>query len=92
MQTEKNKKIGLLILCLATLGFFFCIFYFNQSGSLIEYRDRTYMIKMIITYAFIPIGLYFGLLFTSGKKLATMIGGGMTLLLIIGLILGVILH
>ena len=91
-ETTKNKKIGLLIMCLATIGFFFFFAYFDQSGTEIQYRNLNYMLKTITTTAFLPLGLYFGLYFYGGKKLAMQIGGWLALLLILSYLIGFITH
>ncbi len=91
-QTPKNKKIGVGIMVLGALCSFTSLIYFNQAGTSIEYTNTIYMLKLIATQAFLPLGLYFGLYFYSSKKLALQIGGGMALLLVIANLLGFLLH
>jgi hypothetical protein len=92
MQSERNKKIGLIIMSLGAIGFFGFFIYFNLSGAALDSKNIPLLVKIIFTTAFLPAGLYFGLYFTSGKKLALQIGGGGALFLIIAYILGFLLH
>jgi hypothetical protein len=92
MQPQRNKRIGVVIMFLATLAFFSCVIYFGQSGSAIAYTNIPYMIKMTATYAFLPIGLYCGLYFYSGKRLALQLGGSLALFLIAAFAVGAVLH
>ena len=92
MQTNKNKKIGLLILCLAALGFFFFFWRFNLENVSLNEATNLKLLQMIFTNAFLPAGLYFGLYFAHSKKLANQIGGGLVIFLIIAYILGFLLH
>ena len=89
---DSDKKIGLLILVLTAMGVGFLIVYFNQSGTYIQYRDVAYMLKMVGTYGLLVVGLYVGLYFISGKKIANQIGGGLAILLILAYIVGRLLH
>jgi hypothetical protein len=92
MQTDANKKRGVVIMCLGALGFFFFFGYFHLSGAILDYKDIPLLLKMILTTAFLPAGLYVGLRFYGGNRLATQIGGGLTVFLVIGFILGFLLH
>ena len=92
MQTEKNKKIGLLILILGTVMFFISILFFGQSGTRVEYRNLNYMLKTFCSEGIIFLTLYFGLYFTSGKKLAIQISGGLLLLLSLAYLFGYLFY
>ena len=92
MQSDENKKKGVLFMFLGILGFFLCFEIFHLSGAGLDSKNIPLLIKMIFTTAFIPAGLYFGLLYYAGKKPANQIGGGATIFLIIGYILGFLLH
>lgn len=92
MQTQKNKKIGLSIIILGTIAFFISIFLFNQSGTMIEYKNVEYMLKMLLSYGILVATLYGGLYFAHSKKLANQIAGGMAICLVIAYILGIVLH
>ncbi|MFA6306297.1 MAG: hypothetical protein WCV70_00570 [Patescibacteria group bacterium] len=88
----KNKRIGLIILCFTVIVFFLSILFFNQSGTYIQYKNLNYMVKMLIPYGLAILGLYFGLFFASGKKVANQVGIGLLTLLIIAYILGILIH
>lgn len=92
MQTDKNKKIGLAVMILGVLGFSFFFWYFKLDGAKIEYRNLEYVIKMLFTYSFIPAGLGFGLYFAHSKKFALQLGLGLEILIIIGYIIGFLIH
>jgi hypothetical protein len=88
MQTEKNKKIGLLILITGTIGFFLFSYFFHLFGSKVEFKNPFYLLKMIFTDSFLLGGLYFGLYFANGKKIAGQISGALLLFLVIAFIVG----
>ena len=88
VQTIKNKKIGLFILLLAALGFAACFWLFHLDGARIDFKNTSQLLETVLTIAFLPLGLYFGLLFISGKKLALQIGGGTALFLVIAFLVG----
>jgi len=92
MQTQKNKIFGVLVMFVCILVFFFLFAYFKLDGASLSEATLTELLKMIVTTAFLPAGLYLGLYFYSGKKLANQIGGGATLFLIAAYILGLLLH
>jgi hypothetical protein len=50
------------------------------------------MARVIVTDAFLLVGLYCGLYFYGGKKLANQIGGGLAILLTVAYIVGFLLH
>ena len=92
MQIKKNKKIGVLIMVLGLLVTVFLYFYFNLWGAKIEYRNLPFVLKVLLADFFLPVGLYFGLYFSHSKKLALQIGGGLTVLLIVGYLVGLLIH
>jgi hypothetical protein len=92
MQTEKNKKIGLLIMISGLLMFVLISFRLDLFGSKIEYRNLAFVVKMFFADIFLILGLYFGLYFSTSKKLANQIGGGMAIFLVVAYILGFFLH
>lgn len=77
---------------LGLIGFGFFYWYFDQAGARVEYRNVNSMLEILISFSFLIVGLYFGLYFYSGKKLANQIGGGSLLFLVIAYILGFLLH
>lgn len=92
MQTEKNKKIGLGILAFSFLGMFFFLDFFNLYGQKISYQNKSLLLEAVFTFGILLIGLYFGLYFTNGKKLANQIGGGMMLFLILAFVFSLMFH
>jgi hypothetical protein len=90
---QKNKKIGVLIMIFGAIGFFLSfIYFFGWSTGEIEYQNLGYMLKLACTFGFAILGLYFGLLFYSGKKLALQLGGGLGLLIALSYVIGFLLH
>ena len=72
---------------------FFSLYgYFGLSGGAIDFQDASSTVKFIGTAFLLPIGLYGGLYFAAGKKVALQIGGGLALLLIIAFLIGFFLH
>lgn len=92
MQTQNSEKVGLLILVLGAICFFLLYKYLNLSGGKIDYKDIFSLSESLLISLFIPVILYFGLYFTSGKEVARRIGGGLGILVILAHIIGFFLH
>jgi FlaA1/EpsC-like NDP-sugar epimerase len=88
MPTPKDKKIGLLILCVSAALFAFFFWYFKLDGKTINFNDAVDVLKTAITIAILPAGLYLALRFVSGKKLAMQVGGTMAVLMVLALFIG----
>ena len=88
MQSDKNKKIGLLFMVSCSVLFFFFFWYFNLDGVKIDFSNLSLTLKMLFTTAFLPLGLYSGLYFYSGRDNANQIGGMAALLLVCAYIIG----
>jgi uncharacterized membrane protein SpoIIM required for sporulation len=88
-----NKKyIGLGILVLAVIGFFVSFGYLGLQGTVPEYRNPEYLLKLAFVYAFPIIGLFFGLRILANKKISYQISGGLTTLLVLGYVIGLLTH
>ena len=92
MQAAKNKEIGVLIMTLGVMAFAYLFWYFELDGSVIDYNDTSLVLKMVLTSSSLPLGLYFGLYFYGGKRLAAQIGEGLALLMFLGYVIGFFLH
>ena len=68
------------------------VYFFGGSTDSIEYKNFDYMLRLLCISSFALFGLYFGLYFFSGKKLAIQLGGGMALLLLVAYLIGSLLH
>ena len=79
-------------MALSVLGFVVFFGYFNLNGAKIEYRNTTFVLKSLLTYAFLPVGLGFGLYFAHSKKLAMQLGWGLGTLIILAYVIGFLLH
>jgi hypothetical protein len=89
---RRDKQRGVLIMVVAAIAFFTCFLLFNQAGTPIQYTNLSYMAKMILTDVFLPVGLYFGLYYYSGRRLAAQVGGGLALFLVVAYLVGLIAH
>jgi hypothetical protein len=90
---QKNKKTGVLIMLIGAVSFFVSfIYFFGWSTGNIEYGNLSYMLKLAFTFSLSVFGLYFGLLFYGGKKIAMKLGGGLGLLLALAYVIGFVLH
>jgi hypothetical protein len=86
MPTDRDRKKGVIIMfCAATL-FFGLVALFGLDGKMLDLRDERVFTEMIATAIPLPVGLYFGLYFYSGKKLANQLGGAALIVLVIGFI------
>jgi hypothetical protein len=77
------------------LGFILCCFFiwfFSLSGQTIDYTNPELVLKFVFASAFIPLGLYFGLLFYGGKRIAIQLGGGLGLLMALSYVIGFFLY
>jgi hypothetical protein len=93
MESQNSKRIGVLIMALGAIGFFYSfIYFFGSSTGSIEYETLSYMLKLTLTLAFAVLGLYFGLLFYGGRKIALQLGGRLALLLVVAFLTGFFLH
>jgi hypothetical protein len=92
MKTEKNKKIGVLIMFLGLAGSFFLFEVFHLYGVALDFKNVLLLFKIIFAIAFLLFGLYFGLLFYGGKKIANQIGIGLSIFLVISFLVGGLLH
>jgi hypothetical protein len=91
MQNQKNKRIGLAIMCVFGAAFVFFFWCFGLSGAQIN-GNPSLLLEGFFTAALLPIGLYSGLYFAVGKKVALQLGGGLALLLVIAFLIGLFFH
>jgi hypothetical protein len=89
---QKNKRIGVLIMLIFAVAFFALYSYFGLSGGAINYQNTSSTIKLLATVALLPLGLYLGLLFYGGRRIALQLGGGLALLLVFSYLVGFLLH
>lgn len=92
MQSQNDKWVGVGIMLLGLMVGAFFFWYFKLDGKVIDFNDTSLVLKSIITVSSLIIGLYFGLLFYGGKKIALQLGGGLGLLLILSYVIGYLLH
>jgi hypothetical protein len=89
---QRNKRIGLGIMCIGLLAAAFCFWHFQLDGKVVDFADSKLVLKVIVTTLCLVIGLFFGLLFAAGKKVALQLGGGLALLLVISYVVGFLVH
>ena len=70
----------------AALLFFGLVALFRLDGKAFNIRNGRLFLEMIVTAIPLPLGIYFGLYFYSGRKLATQLGGAVAIVLILGFI------
>jgi hypothetical protein len=92
MQSQKNKWIGVGIMMLGLLVGAFFVWFFKLDGKVIDFNDPSLVMESIIMVSCPIIGLYFGLLFYGGKKIAFQLGGGLGVLLVLAYVIGFLLH
>lgn len=92
MPNKEDKKKGLIIMLLSAAVFIFLFSYFNLSGAKISNENIPLLLKALFTVAVLIFGLWFGLYFTSGKKIAAQIGGGLTIFMLITFVIGFLIH
>lgn len=90
MQTGKNKKIGVVIMFLGLTLCIFFLWYFKFDGVKIDFTNKLVLLKSLVPIFSLILGLYFGLYFYGGKRIANQIGGGIIIFVIIGYLLGLI--
>jgi hypothetical protein len=79
-------------MCIGLLAAAFCFCYFQLDGKIIDFANPKLVLKVIVTTLCLVIGLFFGLLFAAGKKVAVQLGGGLAVLLVISYVVGFLLH
>ena len=89
---QKKKWIGILIMLISAVAFFSLYGYFGLSGGAIDYQNTPSTIKLLVTISLLPLGLYFGLLFYGGKRIALQLGGGLGLLMVLAYLIGFLVH
>jgi hypothetical protein len=89
---QNNKWIGALITLIFSVVFFALYSNFELSGGAIDYQNTSSSTKLLATVALLPLGLYLGLLFYGGKRIALQLGGGLALLLVFSYLAGFLLH
>lgn len=93
MDQQKNKQIGVLIMILGAVAFIVSfVYFFGSSTGTIEYGNLSYILKLAFTLSLAVLGLYFGLLFYGGKRIAIQLGGGLGFLLVLSYVIGYLLH
>ena len=71
----------------------FCfLWFFKLDGVAVDYKNPLLLLKFISPTISLIAGLYFGLRFISGKKIANQIGAGLAGLLVIAYVVGLLLH
>jgi len=91
MQDKTNKRIGLAIMCVFAVAFIFFVRYFGLDGAQIN-GNPSLLLEGFFTAILLPIGLYGGLYFAAGKKVALQLGGGLGLLLILAFVIDFLLY
>jgi hypothetical protein len=86
------KKLGVLIMALGSLTFFFLFWLFRLDGVILDFKNTALFLKILVATAVLPVSLYFGLYFYSGRRLANQIAGGVAAFLVICFLLGFLLH
>jgi hypothetical protein len=86
MQTDSDRKKGVIIMFCTALLFFGLFALFGLDGRIFDVKNGRLLIEMIMTAIPLPIGLYFGLYFYSGRKLANRLGGAVAIVLVLGFI------
>jgi hypothetical protein len=89
---QKNKWIGLAIMFIGLLTTVFFFSYFKLDGKIVDFAEPSLVLKAILTTLCLIVGLYFGLYFAAGKKVASQIGGGLGLLMALSYVIGFLLH
>lgn len=69
LMEQKHKWIGVLIMFICFITSCSFIWLFNLSGQSIDFKTPALVLKFILASAFLPLGLYLGLLLYGGKKL-----------------------
>jgi len=70
----------------------FFIWFFRLNGQVVDFKDKALVLKFIFASAFLPVGLYVGLLFYGGKKIAIQLGGGLGFLMVLAYAIGFLIH
>ncbi len=78
-------------MCVFAAAFILFFWYFGLDGAQINVNPSL-LLESFFTAALLPVGLYGGLYFASGKKVALQLGGGLGLLLILAYVIGFLLH
>ena len=73
------------MLCAAVL-FFGLIGLFGLNGKILDLKNERVLIEMIVAVVPLPLGLYFGLYYYSGRKLANQLGGAALIVLALGFV------
>jgi hypothetical protein len=89
---QRNKRIGVLIMFFGFVICCFFIWFFKLSGQIVDFTNLGLVLKFMFASAFMPLGLYVGLLFYGDKKVAVQLGGGLGLLLVLSYVVGFLLH
>ena len=92
MQSDKSKWIGVGIMVFGLIVSAFFFWYFKLDGQVIDFTNPLLVLKSIIVACSLIIGLYFGLLFYGGKKIALQLGGGLALLGALSYVIGFLLY
>jgi hypothetical protein len=86
MQMNSDRKKVIIIMGCAAVLFFVLFALFGLDGQMLNLTNGRLLIKMIVTATPLPLGLYFGLYFYSGRKLANQLGGAAVIVLLLGFI------
>jgi hypothetical protein len=68
LMEQKHKWIGVLIMFIGFITSCSLIWLFNLSGQSIDFKTPALVLKFILASAFLPLGLYLGLLLYGGKN------------------------
>ena len=86
MPTDSDRKKGIIIMLCAAALFFVLFGAFGLDGKVLDFNNEPVLMEMLLTVIPLPLGLYFGLYFYSGRKLAIQLGGAAVIILVLGFI------
>jgi hypothetical protein len=87
-----RKVLGLLIMVLGAVGFFFSLKFFGLVNAVIEHNNFSFMLRIAASSAIPVLGLYFGLYYYSNKRTAVQIAGGLAVSLAVLYLIGFLTH
>jgi hypothetical protein len=89
---KRNKKIGLAIMCAGPLAAAFFFWYFKLDGRIVDFTNPSLVLKAMLTTLCLIVGLYFGLYFAAGKKVALQLGGGLAVLMVLAYVINFLFY
>lgn len=92
MNNANKKKLAALIMGVGVAGFFISFAHFHLFGSTINYTDTAEVLEMGCSFAFLVLGLFFGMYLYAGRSFAVRAAGSITAFLLFSYVLGLLLH